>query len=173
MRTLSAGIKPDFLSVRVRAYNTTILAGAPCHYLFEGTSRDGYLVCNTTEIQALQSGSDANAYRKTFAGIAHEDIAPGNTGEVLVYGFCTQMRIVRSTRAATTDAFPDAGAIDILAGGFQIFTAGNVFTVAADAFAHHNIVMAQTFAFMAGTDMPSTALLYTTFARTFLNWRVL
>ena len=78
------------------ADTTTISMGAPCHLEWSTTVPNG--------VKNLSSGSAAKC-TAFFMGIAVADIPAGNYGDVVSAGFCNIVKVVRMTRAASTDSW--------------------------------------------------------------------
>lgn len=76
------------------ADSTTILKGSPCVFNMNGT-RDGLDV-----VQSSTAG--ANKCHAYFAGVASEDIAPGELGNAIIDGVATFVRCSGSVAVETT-----------------------------------------------------------------------
>lgn len=74
----------------------TILKGAPCFYQMDG-SGDGADVISAEGL--------AVAVQNLFAGIALTEIGLGKIREGQVHGLCTFVRVVTTSRAATSDVW--------------------------------------------------------------------
>src|SRR5437867_8575137 len=95
MRFKVAGNKKDIVAVVVKNAETaiTISAGAPVFLAVNGTN-DGLAVVSPVSITA--------AKQCTFFGFALTDIAPGQFGESIVFGFYDSARVAVATRSATS-----------------------------------------------------------------------
>lgn len=85
--------------------SAVISEGAPAIYEMDG-SEDG---------QSAENASDSSAAKATsfLAGIALEDIAVGAKGKVQVRGYIDKVKLIRATRAATTDSYATQAAVAI------------------------------------------------------------
>lgn len=172
MKSQSLGFQPDFLTVKMRAYSADIPIGSPVCYMLTGDDADGAVACLPSEVQTLYGAVDSNVWRKTFVGVAKNPISISSPGDVQVYGFVQTIKLVRSTRAATTDAFPDA---DVVArhACLKVITSCNAFQATNDAGNQHDVILAQDLAFVGSSAMPATATAYTVTARALISFRVL
>jgi hypothetical protein len=99
--------KPEdiVLAVRNAEVSATIRGGSPVVLAMNGTD-DGLAV-------VLPSSSTAAKIGAFQIGVAIRDMSPGETNDCQVYGFNRNARILRSTRAASTDAWASMAAITI------------------------------------------------------------
>ena len=106
------------VEVRNAETSATIPRGTPICLVFNGT-QDGLAV-------VLPSTGLAIKATALFYGTPVEDLAAGEYGDTIVSGYNQYTRILRQTRAASTDAWASVAAIAI-GEIFSIDTVNNVF----------------------------------------------
>lgn len=84
----------------------TIEAGTPVCFTLSGTD-DGGLVENPSSSPSVAVGT------QLLAGVSTREYEAGETGEFVVYGFVNKLRLVRGTRAASTDSYASSPAIAV------------------------------------------------------------
>lgn len=84
--------------------SVTIPAGSPVCFTMSGTN-DGGLV------EAPESATSIAVGTTLLAGVAMRDVPPGETDEFLVSGYIAELRVIRGTRAASTDSYASSPAI--------------------------------------------------------------
>jgi hypothetical protein len=140
--------------IRVRNAETsaTIPEGAPMCFVFNGTN-DGVGV-------VLPATGGANLATTMFAGVAGTAIPAGTIGPAIVFGYTQSIRLVRATRAASTDAW---GSTPAIATGnmLAIATQFNAFTFSATGGASAFLP-----AVMAGQSLASATTLVSSSAGT-------
>jgi len=111
MRFKQAGNKKDIVALVVKSREATLTISQGCPVLADpnGTN-DGLAV--------IAPESSAAARTDFFFGFATTDIAPGNFGEVQVFGFCTFARLLVVSRAATSIVW--ASYVDVSLGDFLV-----------------------------------------------------
>lgn len=119
---LTAPAERVLVRVRSAESSATIPAGAPCCYVFNATN-DG------VDVVLPATGAAAKAYT-LFAGVAPLAIAAGQQGDTIIFGFCQNLRLVRATRAASTDAWASTPAIAV-GDNLLINTVHNAFSFSA------------------------------------------
>lgn len=141
----------ETLAIRVRnaESSATIPAGSPVCFVFNGTN-DG------VDVVLPATGGAARA-TSLFAGVTPLAVAAGALADTIVYGFVNNLRLVRATRAASTDAWASTPAIGV--GDLLIpNTANNAFTFSATAAASAflaGVIAGQTLA--SGTTLVSSS----------------
>lgn len=85
--------------------SATMLEGAPACYIFNGTD-DGVRA-------VLPNTGTASRAHSLFAGVVGANIPAGAFGPAIVFGYANTIRLVRATRAASTDAWASTPAIGI------------------------------------------------------------
>lgn len=96
MRTQTLGDKRDFAASRIRndEASATILRGQPVILSVDGTE-DGLAV-------VLPSSGSAGRLLSFYYGVALDDVAAGQLGEVQRDGLCNYAILVRQTRSSST-----------------------------------------------------------------------
>lgn len=132
--------------IRVRNGETsaTIPEGAPMCFVFNGTN-DGVNV-------VLPATGGAGLATSMFAGVAGTAIPAGTIGPAIVFGFASNIRLVRATRAASTDAWGSTPAI----------AAGNLLSVVTNLNAFTFSATGAASAFLAGVMAGQTLASATT-----------
>lgn len=115
MRFKTVGNKADLAAIVVKNNSTTLTIpyGAPTFFTFNGTD-DGTAVLNAHDAAAATN-------LNCFAGVVISSqqqlpatgMGPGMTGEAQVYGFVQQLRLIRQTRATSTDSFSTVGTLSV------------------------------------------------------------
>lgn len=95
MWNAGSGRSEGVVHVVKNADTVVLAAGMPAVFVFNGTD-DGLAV-----VSAATAG--ANKLAVGTAGVIVKDIQPGTLGNVQVYGFNRHTKILRATRAASTD----------------------------------------------------------------------
>lgn len=85
--------------------SATITAGQPVCFVYDGTD-------NGLAVVLPSSGAAIKAHT-LFAGIAIDTIAAGQYGESILSGHCRAIRVLRQTRAASTDAWASTPAFAV------------------------------------------------------------
>jgi hypothetical protein len=162
------GDKPDTVVINVKNDESTALeTGELVVYAMDGTD-DGLAV-------EKPSSSSAAMATTFFAGVVKDRLPADGTkmGTAQIHGFCRRARIVRQTRAASTDSFASFVAL-ALGDRLIIDTVNNAFSrsdagaqSAAQAFA----VMAETIASAASSASATsdTRTAITAWAKVFLR----
>lgn len=102
MRLQTMGDKANFIGLDVKAAEAIKQGQITCLEV-DGTD-DGLSV-------ALPSTANAHhAYAYAF-GVARADIASGNIGEVVCFGFCRKVMVRKNTRAASSDSWSSQSAV--------------------------------------------------------------
>jgi len=83
--------------------SSAFTVGGPVNFSMDAT--DDGLDCELVSTGGAAKGTTL------LAGMAMKPTAAGEWGPVQVYGFCSQVKLVRITRAATTDSFATRAAI--------------------------------------------------------------
>jgi len=128
-----------FVFVRNDEASATISRGEPCCLIMDGT-RDGF------DVVSANSGAAAKA-TTLFAGIVAENMLAGKVGQAQVFGFVTAIKVVRQTRAASTDSwasFPAVAVGDVL--NVETVANGASRSAAGGAGAMGNIIAGETLA---------------------------
>lgn len=126
LNTVNGG-KPERIASAIKnaESSSTISVGQPVVLVANGTD-DGL---------AVVLPSTANSAQKSkglLFGVALSNIAAGYPGEALVFGFHQSLRILRQTRAASTDVWASEAARSV--GEFlSVDTVNNVFVTASSA----------------------------------------
>ena len=105
MKFQTLGDKPTFVDdfVRNDEASTTLQDGTPVVYYMDGTE-DGLAV-------VLPASSTAIKAHVFFAGVVTEDILVGRIGTVRKTGIHRTTRILRATRAATSDSWSSSASL--------------------------------------------------------------
>ena len=101
MRIKQVGNKADIVLAVVRSGETggkMIRAGMPVVMANFGVLGLDVVTASTASLTTVTDGA--------LAGIATADLAPGQYGEVVVYGFCKNLALVGPTRANSTSPWP-------------------------------------------------------------------
>ena len=175
MRFRQVGNKYDLACIVIKNNGTAAIpTAAPVFLSINGTD-DGIAVLNATDAAAAKQNLFAGVIVSGSSGPGSSLAANGGFGEAQVFGFCQSARLVRMTRAASSDSYASATAIavgDIL----QVNTISGV-----DAFSRNGAgatntafpvaVAAQTLASYAGaaTTSSDTSLAVTTTIKVFLR----
>lgn len=84
----------------------TIPAGGVACFTMSGTDDGGVVECPS-------SSPSVAVGTQLIAGVALKAVAPGAIGEFAVYGFINELRVIRGTRAASTDSYASSPAIAV------------------------------------------------------------
>lgn len=98
------GLNQDFIWIENNG-SAAIDEGAPAIFEMDGTD-DGY---------SAENASDSTAAKATsfLAGIALDSIAVGAKGKLQVRNYIDKVKLVRATRAASTDSYASSPAVAI------------------------------------------------------------
>jgi len=148
--------------------SASIPAGSPACFVFNGTN-DGVAV-------VLPSTGAAAKSQTLFSGVVPVAIAAGAVGDCIVFGFCNNLRLVRATRAASTDAWAstpalaigDALVINTVYNAFSFGVAGASTAILADVVAGQSLASATTLA-SSSAGTADTRLADTTALRAFVR----
>jgi hypothetical protein len=110
-----AGDKPERVVLNVRA-DEAIVKGTIVSLVIDATD-DGLAAVTPKTATAAKSP-------KLAFGVALEAIASGAIGRVQAFGFCRETKIIRATRAATTDAWASTAA-GAVGDALEVDTANN------------------------------------------------
>lgn len=142
--------RPEKVHVQVRNDEASLAIGVgePCCLVMDGT-RDGLDVVTAT------TGAGAKA-TTLLAGVANSSIAASERGMVQVYGVIDNLKLIRQTRAASTDSYQSFTAIAI-GDKLQVQTVGNGFSRAgAGAASDHKGYAAAGATYASGASSAST-----------------
>jgi len=175
MRFRQVGNKYDVASIVVK--NNTAAAipmGAPVFMSFNGTD-DGLAVIGANAASAVQQNMLAGIIVAPGLGAVTGLTANGGFGEAQVFGFCQSTRLVRQTRATSTDSYASAAAVsvgDIL----QVNTLTNVDAlsdagagVTATVFPFARAAQTLASAASSASTTADTSIFKTTLIKTFLT----
>ncbi len=120
-RNQTLGDKAAFRMENVRnAETVSVGRGTPLVYSLNGTE-DGFAV-------VLPSTAGADKSMKFLAGVAVDDIAAGQIGQVQCYALCRGVKITRETRSAVTGGASWSSVTDLSIGSFlSLDTVNNAF----------------------------------------------
>src|SRR6187455_1123312 len=124
-----------FIPVKSDEPTATMKLGTPVVFSFDGTDDGVAVVLPSTAVAAMQAAA--------AVGILTQDLTPGVTGQCQVYGLCLSTRIVRVTRALTTDPWPSAAAVTTKGLQLTMDVANNAFIVGAAATTKVSVLLAQ------------------------------
>jgi len=117
-----ASLNSDFIQVQNNSASA-LAQGAPAIFEMDGVD-DGY---------SVENASDSTAGKATsfLAGVRSQLALPaGDIGQIQIRGFISNLKLIRSTRAATTDSYATSPAIAI-GQDLLVDTVGNGFGAGA------------------------------------------
>lgn len=120
MRFKTVGNKTDkaFIVIKNDSATQTIPNGAPCYFQMNNTNNQS----SDNGLAVINANAAAGVGQNFFAGVVASEqqagagnvgIAPGSVGEAQVYGFCQSLRLIRQTRATSTDSYASAASNNI------------------------------------------------------------